>query len=769
MKGVIYARYSSDNQREESIEGQLRECKEYAERNDITILGTYIDRALSAKTDNRPEFQHMIKESAKGLFDVVLVWKLDRFARNRYDSARYKNLLKKNGVKVISARENISEGSEGIILEAMLEGYAEYYSAELSEKVIRGLTDNALKCKYNGGTVPMGYYIDEQQYYQIDPKTAPVVLEMFTKYSEGATMQELVNLLNSRGMRSIRGGKITLNIMNHLLKNRRYMGEYSYRDVVKENGIPAIVPKELFERVQERLAKNKKAPARHKAEDDYLLTTKLYCGKCGSFMVGESGTSHTMKVHRYYRCVNTKKKKLCDKKAVKKDWIEDLVVNYTMKAIMNDEVMERLIDTLMELQKKESTDLPLLKKQLAETEKGINNMLNAIQAGIFTPSTKQRLDELEETKSQLEVSILQEEMHKPLLTREQIAFFIYRFRKFDVTKREQRQRLIDSFVNAVYLYEDKIILTFNYKDGSKTITLAEVEGSDLSVLGALERTVFGDLGAPGTVLFLHRYAVRRFYMTAIFDTHAHYDDDAFNDDREQLLADLPGQGIARVVDVGASLASCRKVLEMMEQYDYIYGAIGVHPSETAELTEESYSWLKEQCQKEKCLAVGEIGLDYYWPEPDHETQKKWFLRQLELAREIKKPVIIHSRDAAKDTVDLMTEAHAEEIGGVIHCYSYTKETAKIFLDMGFYFGIGGVLTFKNAKKLKEAVEYIPMDRIVLETDCPYLAPEPNRGKRNSSLNIPYVIAAMAQIKGITEEEVRKAAWDNSLKLYRMDK
>ena len=487
MKGVIYARYSSDNQREESIEGQLRECKDYAERNGITILGTYIDRALSAKTDNRPEFQKMIKDSAKGLFDVVLVWKLDRFARNRYDSARYKNLLKKNGVKVISARENISEGSEGIILEAMLEGYAEYYSAELSEKVIRGLTDNALKCKYNGGTVPMGYYIDEQQFYQIDPKTAPVVLEMFTKYSEGATMQELVNLLNSRGMRSIRGGKITLNIMNHLLKNRRYMGEYSYRDVVKEDGIPAIVPKELFERVQERLAKNKKAPARHKAEDDYLLTTKLYCGKCGSFMVGESGTSHTMKVHRYYRCVNTKKKKLCDKKAVKKDWIEDLVVNYTMKAIMNDEVMERLIDTLMELQKKESTDLPLLKKQLAETEKGINNMLNAIQAGIFTPSTKQRLDELEETKSQLEVSILQEEMHKPLLTREQIAFFIYRFRKFDVTKREQRQRLIDSFVNAVYLYEDKIILTFNYKDGSKTITLADVEGSDLSSFGAPKR------------------------------------------------------------------------------------------------------------------------------------------------------------------------------------------------------------------------------------------------------------------------------------------
>lgn len=262
------------------------------------------------------------------------------------------------------------------------------------------------------------------------------------------------------------------------------MGEYSYRDVVKEDGIPAIVSKELFEQVQTQLAKNKKAPARHKAEGAYLLTTKLYCGKCNSFMVGESGTSKTMKVHHYYRCVNTKKKKLCTKKAVKKDWIENLVIHHTMNTIMNDEIMERLIDTLMDLQKKENTELPLLKKQLAETQKGINNMLNAIQAGIFTPSTKQRLDELEETKSKLEVSILQEEMQKPMLTREQVAFFIYRFREFDVANQEQRQRLIDSFVNAVYLYEDKVVLTFNYKEGSKTVTLAEVESSDLSCFGA---------------------------------------------------------------------------------------------------------------------------------------------------------------------------------------------------------------------------------------------------------------------------------------------
>lgn len=255
----------------------------------------------------------------------------------------------------------------------------------------------------------------------------------------------------------------------------------------------------------------------------------------------------------------------------------------------------------------------------------------------------------------------------------------------------------------------------------------------------------------------------------IFETHAHYDDAKFDTDREMLLAELPQRGISPVINVGSSIATTKTTLSLAQEYPFLYAAVGVHPSDVDDLNEDTYAWLRQQTTLQKTVAVGEIGLDYYWPEPDHETQKKWFLRQLELAREIKKPVIIHSRDAAKDTVDLMTEAHAEEIGGVIHCYSYTKEMAKVFLDMGFYFGIGGVLTFKNAKKLKEAVEYIPMDRIVLETDCPYLAPEPNRGKRNSSLNIPYVIAAMAQIKGITEEEVRKAAWDNSLKLYRMDK
>ncbi len=256
-------------------------------------------------------------------------------------------------------------------------------------------------------------------------------------------------------------------------------------------------------------------------------------------------------------------------------------------------------------------------------------------------------------------------------------------------------------------------------------------------------------------------------MEYIFDTHAHYDDEAFDEDREQLLKELPKQGIARVVNVGASLNSCKKTMALMEQYDYIYGAIGVHPSETAELNEENFAWLRQQCLHEKCVAVGEIGLDYYWPEPEAAIQKKWFLRQMDLAREIEKPMVIHSREAAKDTLDMMQAEKAGEIGGVIHCYSYSKETARDYLNMDFYIGIGGVVTFQNGRKLKEVVEYVPLDKIVLETDCPYLAPVPYRGKRNSSLYLPQVVDMIAQLKDISPEQVRRQTWENAHRLYRL--
>ena len=493
MKAVIYARYSSDNQREESIEGQIRECTAFAEKNGITILRHYIDRAVSAKTDNRPEFQNMIKDSSKRLFDMVIVWKLDRFARNRYDSARYKAGLKKNGVKVVSATEIISEGAEGIILESVLEGYAEYYSADLSEKVIRGMTDNALKCKFNGGTKPVGYVIDEEQHFQLDPLTAPFVLEAFKRYDEGATMTEIRDWLNDQGVKNTRGQPMSYNSVEHLLKNRRYIGEFRYRETVVPNGIPAIVPQDLFDRVREKLAKNKKAPARHKAEDDYLLTTKLFCGYCGAYLCGESGTSRTGVVHHYYKCVSVKKKRTdCRKKSVRKEWIEDLVVNETMKMVMDDKAIEAIVSMLMALQEQDNVSLPLYEKQLAEADNAIQNLLNAIQQGILTKSTKGRLEELEAVKEELETKIACEKLAKPKVSAEFMTFWLHRFRKLDVRQKIHRKMLIDTFINAIFLYDYKMVITFNYKDGTDTITFDDLKaalnskntGSDLDCLTA---------------------------------------------------------------------------------------------------------------------------------------------------------------------------------------------------------------------------------------------------------------------------------------------
>jgi len=251
----------------------------------------------------------------------------------------------------------------------------------------------------------------------------------------------------------------------------------------------------------------------------------------------------------------------------------------------------------------------------------------------------------------------------------------------------------------------------------------------------------------------------------IIDTHAHYDDKAFEEDRAEVLESMADEGIGRIVNIGSSLGACKRTIQLMEQYDFIYGALGIHPTDSGELTESDIEWLKEQSALEKCVAVGEIGLDYYWDEPDREIQKKWFVRQLELAKEVKLPVVIHSRDAAQDTVNIMKAEQAQEIGGVVHCYSYSRELARTFLDMGFYFGIGGVVTFNNGRKLKEVVEYLPMDRIVLETDCPYLAPVPFRGKRNDSRKLSYVVEQIANIKGISLEEVQQTTTQNAYNLY----
>ena len=302
-------------------------------------------------------------------------------------------------------------------------------------------------------------------------------------------MKEVMQYLVESGFTTVRGRKIDLNFISRLLKNRKYIGEYSYRHIVTPGGIPAIVPQDLFDRVQQRLEVNRKAPARHKAEDDYLLTTKLFCGTCGAMMVGESGTSASRgRKYHYYRCVNTKKNKTCSAKhkSVRKLPLENAVVNATMVKVMDDNFVEYIADAVMDLQGRESSELPALRQQLAETERGIENMLNAIQMGIINQSTKQRLDELEERKKEIELHIIQEEIKKPLLSREDVTFWICRFRKLDVSRLEERRRLIDSFVNSVTIFDDYILITFNYKDGETRLDFKDIESSDLQSIGGPE-------------------------------------------------------------------------------------------------------------------------------------------------------------------------------------------------------------------------------------------------------------------------------------------
>lgn len=253
----------------------------------------------------------------------------------------------------------------------------------------------------------------------------------------------------------------------------------------------------------------------------------------------------------------------------------------------------------------------------------------------------------------------------------------------------------------------------------------------------------------------------------IFDTHAHYDDEAFDEDRDEVLTSLRKRGVGTVVNVGASMEGSRRSVRLSEEYEFVYSAVGVHPDEVGELREEDMEWMREQLQKPKVVAVGEIGLDYYWDKEGHDLQKKWFLRQLKLAKELKKPVIIHSREAAADTMELLKANYHGEMPMVMHCYSYSPEMAAEYLKMGFYLGIGGVLTFKNAKKLKEVVEIAPIERLLLETDCPYLAPVPNRGKRNDSTNIHYVAEELARLKGMTPEEVIRITEENARRFYRI--
>ena len=477
---MIYARYSSHSQREESIEGQLRECHDFALKNGMTVINEYCDRAISGKTDNRPSFQRLIKDSEKGNFEAVIMYTLDRFARNRYDSANYKAKLKKNGVKVYYAKQPMPDTPEGIILESVLEGYAEYYSENLSRNIKRGLKENALQgLAVGGSTMPLGYMVGDDKKYKIEPIGAKIVQEIFQMYADGMSATQIINECNNRGYKTARGNAFNKNSLRTMLKNDKYIGVYRFMDVVIKDGIPPIISRELFDKVQSKLAHNFSSRARSKAKEDYLLTTKLFCGHCGSPMVGESGTSKSGKLHLYYKCINRKRNHNCTKKIEKKDWIEEVVVRFTIEKVLTDENIDLIATRAIEIIEKESADttyLEGLQKELKEVEKKIRNILNAIEEGIVTPSTKSRLEDLETEKSEIEGKIAHEQIKKPLLTKERIVYWLLSFKNGDINDVNYKRRVIDTLVNSVYVYDEgekgrRFVFTFNIS-GQNTATLS---------------------------------------------------------------------------------------------------------------------------------------------------------------------------------------------------------------------------------------------------------------------------------------------------------
>ncbi len=497
MTAVIYARYSSDNQREESIEGQIRENTEFARKNGMDIAETYIDRAYSAKTDNRPEFQRMIKDSYSHSFDVVIVWKLDRFARSRYDSAKYRAILRKNNVKVVSATEAISESSEGIILEGMLEAMAEYYSVDLAQKVKRGMTDNALKCKYNGGgSVPFGYTIASDGHYQLDRANCGVAAEIFERYAEGEPVTAITDDLNSRGIRTSRGRFFNKSSIRNMLKNRNYLGEYHYMDVVIPGGVPAIVSEDLFDRANARLDKNKRVSGASKASEKYILTTKLFCGECNTMMIGESGQKKKTGIYRYYKCAASKRHE-CRKKPIRKDLIEEYVIRKAVQAISEPETVDKIIAQVLDLQDRENAALLSLEAQLRDVRTAINNIVKAVESGMANRTLQNRLSELEGEELRLGNNIEKEKALHPKLTEEQIRFMLAKYAELDTSVARNREKLIDNLIGSIILYDDgRLIITFNYRDKKVEANINEItelsgmpDGSGVAQEGSPNRKI----------------------------------------------------------------------------------------------------------------------------------------------------------------------------------------------------------------------------------------------------------------------------------------
>lgn len=473
MNAVVYARYSSHNQTEQSIEGQISAGRKYAQSKGYTIVHEYCDRAKTGTNDNREEFQQMLKDTAKHQFEVIIVWKVDRFGRNREEITFNKYRAKKNGVRVEYVAENISEGPEGVILESVLEGMAEYYSKQLSQNVKRGLLESAKKHKVIGGHMLFGYKISAENTYELDPDTSPVARQIFELYAQGLSMTELADHFNALGYH------FTKNSFPRMLSNEKYKGVYTYKDVIRDvDGMPRIVSDELFDRCQERLKINKRRPHKDWDYTDYILTDKLFCGKCGAPMVGKSGYGRHGGKYNYYVCTN-QIKHACTKKPVPRDLVEEAVLSRTMELLLDDTVFIFIVDATWNYYLETSDqrkEVERIEKNIRDVELAIGNLIRSVEQGMPYDLVKSRITELSKEKDMLAMTLANKMVSdQPPLTRDHIVFFLEQFRNLDYKDRNCQKKLVAVFVNSIYLYDDKLVIGYNYSSDSEVCHLKNID------------------------------------------------------------------------------------------------------------------------------------------------------------------------------------------------------------------------------------------------------------------------------------------------------
>ncbi|MCL2603106.1 MAG: recombinase family protein [Defluviitaleaceae bacterium] len=464
MNAVIYARYSSRNQSELSIEGQLKVCYAFAQREGYNVIKEYIDRAKSGtEAENRPQFQKMITASTRGQFQIVLVYQLDRFSRNQYDNATYKMRLKKSGVRVVSARENLSDDASGKLMETLLEGMAEYYSNELSQKIRRGQAISIEKRRHISGIVPLGYKLTEDKQYEIDPITAPIVQKMYELYAAGYSLKEVGIAIKDKF--DIKFGNI-YNYVGKILDNVNYVGTYTRGATHIPNAIPRIVSDELFEKVKIMRNKKKKAPATARANEEYILTTTLFCGHCRDMMIGTGGTSRSGRVYHYYGCRNTIHRKTCDKKKISKEHIENFIISKALEQL-TDENIELITKSVIEMSHRENKTHVItdLKRKLREITKAIDNLLNALENGKHIDLLSDKITKREKEKAHLEKLLAIEQMEHTVIDEKEVKFFLHQLKNGNIQDIEYRRALIAVFISAIYLYDDgRVRIIFNASD-----------------------------------------------------------------------------------------------------------------------------------------------------------------------------------------------------------------------------------------------------------------------------------------------------------------